>query len=103
MTYINCVLVEVYLAKALIHAYPDPNHRIRHLYRYLISHCFCILACLALVSTGITRDEIIYHLIWDSDTVDFYIRESHQLVSNLCAAILKGTFMRGTAYLCANL
>jgi hypothetical protein len=95
-TCIKYVSVERFLEKALVYAYPDPNHHIRHLERCFTSHFLHILACLSLASTGIIRYDIIYHLRWNSDAIDFYILESQQSVTTLSASILQGTFARGT-------
>jgi hypothetical protein len=70
MTYIKHLTVKWFLKKALTMAYPDPNHRIRHLERCFTSHCLYISACLALVSVGAPSDDIIYRLRWNSDVVD---------------------------------
>jgi hypothetical protein len=48
-TYIKHISVERFLKKALVHAYPNPNHRLCHLERCIMSHCIHISECLALV------------------------------------------------------
>jgi hypothetical protein len=69
--YSKHVTVKRFLKKVLIVAYPDHNHRLRHLER-------------------------VYGLWWNSDAVDFYIREYHKLVATLTAAVMQGTYNRGT-------
>jgi hypothetical protein len=41
---VKSITVERFLKKAMIMAYPDPNHRLRHLERCFMSHCFHISA-----------------------------------------------------------
>jgi hypothetical protein len=95
-TYVKRIIVERFLKKALTMAYPDPNHRLCHLEKYFMSHCLHILACLALASAGTPHDDIVYRLRWNSATVEFYIRESQQSVTNLSAAVMQGTYDRGS-------
>jgi hypothetical protein len=59
-TYVKRITVKWFIKKALIVAYPDPNHRLRHLERCFMSHCLRLLPCLALASAGTPRDDIIY-------------------------------------------
>jgi hypothetical protein len=76
-------------------AYPDPNHRLRHLERCFMSHYLRITTCLALGSSGTLRDDIVYRLRWNSDAVEFYIRESQQSVTTLSNAVVEGTYASG--------
>jgi hypothetical protein len=101
-TYVKHITVEQFLKKVLTMAYPDPNHRLHHLERCFMSHCLRILACPALASTGTPRDDIVYRLRWNSDAVEFYIRESQQLVATLSAAVIQGTCARGSNPVCGE-
>jgi hypothetical protein len=95
-TYVKRITVERFLKKALTVAYPDPNNHLCHLERFFMSHCLHISACLALASSGTPRDDIVYQLRWNSDAVEFYIRETQQSVTTLSAAVVEGTYARGS-------
>jgi hypothetical protein len=95
-TYVKRITLKRFLNKALTMVYPYPNHRLCHLEGRLISYCLHILACLALASAGTPRDAIVYHLRWNSDVVDFYIRESQQSVATFSAAVIQGIYARGS-------
>jgi hypothetical protein len=41
-------------------AYRDPNHRLQHLDRCVMSYCLRILECLALAPSGTPRDDVVY-------------------------------------------
>jgi hypothetical protein len=94
------ITVKWFLKKALALAYSDPDHRLRHLERCFMSHCFRISACLALASSGTPRDDIVYRLRWNSDAVEFHIHESQQSVTTLSAAVVQGTYTRGSNPAC---
>jgi hypothetical protein len=61
-----------------------------------MSRCLRILPCLALATAGTPRDDIVYCLRWNSDAVELYIRESQQWVATLSAAVVQGTYARGS-------
>jgi hypothetical protein len=60
MKYVKRVTVDRFLKKAMVLAYPDQNHRIRHLEQCFMPHCPRISVCLALKSAGISREAIVH-------------------------------------------
>jgi hypothetical protein len=69
-TYVKRITVKRFLKKALIVAYPDPNHRRRHLEQCFMPHCLRVSACLAVVLAGVHHNDVVCRLRWNSDAVD---------------------------------
>jgi hypothetical protein len=92
--YVKRITVERFLKKPPIMAYPTLTTT-SDTWKCFMLHCLRISVCLALASAGVPRNDIIYRLRWNSEVIDFYIRESQQLVATLSAAIVHRTYARG--------
>jgi hypothetical protein len=73
-------------------AYPNPNHYLRINIKRLLSHSIRIFACVALQNIGVKLDDITYRLRWNSDAVNFYIRDCYRLIDDLTGKALLGAY-----------
>jgi hypothetical protein len=73
-------------------AYPDPNHFLRKRIKLLQSHSIRIFACVALLNAGVSIDDIVYRLRWNSDAVKQYLRDCHRMIDHLTQQAILGAF-----------
>ena len=75
--------------------YPNPDHIVRQHIGSISSHSLHVFACLCLKTAGWKEDDISHCLRWDSDAVNFYIRQSCSQVDALSASLVSSSCLNG--------
>ena len=73
-------------------AYPNKDHYLRQHIKRLMSHSIRVFACVALKNAGVSEEDIVYRLRWNSDAVKFYTRDCYRLSDTLTGQALLGAF-----------
>jgi hypothetical protein len=73
-------------------AYPNKDHYLRQHIKRLMSHSIRVFACVARKNAGVSEEDIVYRLRWNSDAVRFYTRDCYRLSDTLTGQALLGAF-----------
>ena len=82
------------LRSAAVRSYPNEQHIIRLNLSAISSHSLRVFACLCLQIAGWSHDDISHQLRWDSDAVQYYIRQSLVQVDAVSASILTSALVK---------
>ncbi len=93
--FLSAKLVTQALRASAARVYPNPNHIVRQHIGSISSHSLRVFACLCLKTAGWKEDDISHRLRWDSDAVNFYIRQSCSQVDALSASLVSSSCLNG--------
>jgi hypothetical protein len=84
--------VAKFLQRATLMAHPDPSHYMHKNAHRVVAHSLRVSACVALHNAGVSLDDIIFRLRWNSDAVKAYIRDCARTVDDLTGRVINGAY-----------